>query len=429
MATDVILPALGIAQDTGRIMEWLKAEGDEVIQGEPLVVIETDKAVVDLEAPASGMLTQVSAVAGDEVPVAQVIAVIVSPEEAMRSRSTPPPEFRAVPAPDDFTAESRQIAVHAAPAIGTAPSRALARNGRRAASPKARRIATERGVNIATVAGSGPGGVVLAADVLASPADVPSNLARTSAAVEAPSPVSASVALNPQSIATSSAAGNSAISSVWRLMAERTTQSWTSVPHFFLLREINAAALMSWRARAAGQVSAEITYTDLLVKIVAEALRQHPRLNASWDRSTVTVHDAINIGLAVATENGLVVPVIHQADDLSLKGIARQRADLVKRAQAQRLRLDDLHNATFTISNLGMYGIDAFTAIINPPQAAILAVGRIIDRVVPVSGLPSVQPMLTLSLSCDHRVVDGAIGAQFLAYVAQLIENPPKLTE
>jgi pyruvate dehydrogenase E2 component (dihydrolipoamide acetyltransferase) len=429
MATDVILPALGLAQDTGRIMEWLKAEGDEVVQGEPLVVIETDKAVVDLEAPASGTLTRVSAVAGDEVPVAQVIAVIISPEEAMGSRSTPSPAFRTAPAPKDVTVESRQTAVHAAPAIGAAPASALARNGRRAASPKARRIATERGVNIATIAGSGPGGVVLAADVLASSAEAPSNRTPTSAAAEAPSPGSTSVALNPHSIAASSPAGDFAISSVWRLMAERTTQSWTSIPHFFLLRDVNAAALMSWRARAAGQVSAEITYTDLLVKIVARALRQHPRLNASWDQRTITIHDEINIGLAVATENGLVVPVIHQADDLSLKGIARQRADLVKRAQAQRLRLDDLHNATFTISNLGMYGIDAFTAIINPPQAAILAVGRIIDRVVPVSGLPSVQPMLTLSLSCDHRVVDGASGAQFLAYVAQLIEDPSKLTE
>jgi pyruvate dehydrogenase E2 component (dihydrolipoyllysine-residue acetyltransferase) len=430
MATDVILPALGIAQDTGKIIEWLKAEGDEVIQGEPLVVIETDKAMVDLEAPASGMLTEVSAVAGDEVPVAQVIAVIVSPEEAMRSRSTPPPpEFRAVPAPLDSPTESSRSALYSAPATGAPSASALVRNGRRAASPKARRIATERGVNIAAIAGSGPGGVVLAADVLASSADVASMWTPTGATVVAPTPGSAHVALNGQPIAASSAAGDATISSVWRLMAERTTQSWTSIPHFFLLREVNAAALMSWRARAARQVSAEITYTDLLVKIVAEALRQHPRLNASWDQSAITAHDEINIGLAVATENGLVVPVIHRADDLSLKGIARQRADLVKRAQAQRLRLDDLQNATFTISNLGMYGIDAFTAIINAPQAAILAVGRIVDRVVPVSGLPSVQPMLTLSLSCDHRVVDGARGAQFLAHVAQLIEDPSMLTE
>jgi pyruvate dehydrogenase E2 component (dihydrolipoamide acetyltransferase) len=186
---------------------------------------------------------------------------------------------------------------------------------------------------------------------------------------------------------------------------------------------------MSWRARAARQAPTEITYTDLLVRIVAEALRQHPHLNASWDQGTITAHAEINIGLAVATENGLVVPVIHQADDLSLKGIARQRADLVRRAQEMRLRLDDLQGATFTISNLGMYGIDAFTAIINAPQAAILAVGRIVDRVVPVNGQPSVQPMLTLSLSCDHRVVDGARGAQFLADAAQLIEDPSKLAE
>jgi pyruvate dehydrogenase E2 component (dihydrolipoamide acetyltransferase) len=440
MATDVILPALGIAQDTGRIIEWLKAEGDEVIQGEPLVVIETDKAVVDLEAPASGTLTQVSAVAGDEVPVAQVIAVIVSPAEAMGSRSPlSPPEFRAVPAPLDSPAESSRSALSSAHATGAPAASALVRNGRRAASPKARRIAIERGLNIATIAGSGPGGVVLAADVLAadvlaadvlaSSATVASKWTPTDAAVEAPAPGSARVALDAQPIAASSAAGDATISNVWRLMAERTTQSWTSIPHFFLLREVNAAALKSWRARAARQVSEEITYTDLLVKIVAEALRHHPRLNASWDQSATTPHDEINIGLAVATENGLVVPVIHQADDLSLKGIARQRADLVKRAQAQRLRLDDLQNATFTISNLGMYGVDAFTAIINPPQAAILAVGRIIDRVVPISGLPSVQPMLTLSLSCDHRVVDGARGAQFLANVALLIEDPAKMAE
>jgi pyruvate dehydrogenase E2 component (dihydrolipoamide acetyltransferase) len=431
MATDVILPALGIAQDTGKIIEWLKAEGDHVTQGEPLVVIETDKAAVDLEAPASGILTQVSAVVGDEVPVAQVIAVIISSDEAMRSRSTSsPPAPAMVPIPVDSSPGSSQLPLHAAPATGASPTSAPVRNGRRAASPKARRIATERGLNIATIAGSGPGGVVLATDVLAaSIASVASQRAPTSVAVEAASSVSAGVALSAQPVATGNDTGETAMSAVWRLMAERTTQSWTTIPHFFLVREVNAAALMSWRARAARQAPAEMTYTDLLVRIVAEALRQHPRLNASWDQGTITAHAAINIGLAVATENGLVVPVIHQADDLSLKGIARQRADLVQRAQALRLRLADLQGATFTISNLGMYGIDAFTAIINAPQAAILAVGRIVDRVVPVSGQPSVQPMLTLSLSCDHRVVDGARGAQFLAYVTQLIEDPSELSE
>ncbi|HEX8035202.1 MAG TPA: dihydrolipoamide acetyltransferase family protein, partial [Ktedonobacterales bacterium] len=211
------------------------------------------------------------------------------------------------------------------------------------------------------------------------------------------------------------------------LMAERTTQSWTTVPHFFLVREVNAAQLVAWRKRATQQVSDTITYTDLLVKIVAEALRRHPRINASWSTGTIVTNEEVNVGLAVATEDGLVVPVIRQADDLSLRAIARQRADLVARAQTAQLRLRDLQGGTFTISNLGMYGIDAFNAIINAPQAAILAVGRIVDRVVPVDGQPSVQPTLTLSLSCDHRVVDGARGAEFLATVAKLVEQPSDL--
>ena len=205
-------------------------------------------------------------------------------------------------------------------------------------------------------------------------------------------------------------------------MAERTTESWTSVPHFFLVREVNASKLMPGASAPPAGVES-VTYTDLLVAIVAESLRAHPRLNASWANGTIVTNEEINIGIAVATENGLVVPVIHQADDLSLRGIARQRTDLVARAQAGALRLRDLQDGTFTISNLGMYGVDAFNAIINPPQAAILAVGRIAERVMPVNGQPAVQPMMTLTLSCDHRVVDGARGARFLDHLAHLIED------
>jgi pyruvate dehydrogenase E2 component (dihydrolipoyllysine-residue acetyltransferase) len=223
------------------------------------------------------------------------------------------------------------------------------------------------------------------------------------------------------------AVSESGVSTSWRLMAERTTQSWTTVPHFFLVREVNAVQFVSWRKRAAEQVSDTITFTDLLVKIVAEALRRHPRVNASWSNGAIVANADVNVGLAVATEDGLVVPVIQQADDLSLRAIARQRADLVARAQSAQLRLRDLQGGTFTISNLGMYGIDAFNAIINAPQAAILAVGRIVERVVPVDGQPAVQPTLTLTLSCDHRVVDGARGAEFLATVAKLIEQPADL--
>ncbi|MBC7811117.1 MAG: 2-oxo acid dehydrogenase subunit E2, partial [Burkholderiales bacterium] len=173
----------------------------------------------------------------------------------------------------------------------------------------------------------------------------------------------------------------------------------------------------------------KITYTDLLVKVTASALRQHPRLNASWNKDSITLNHDINIGLAVAVEDGLVVPVIHHADTLGLSKLAARRGELVSKAQAGKLSLNDLRGGTFTISNLGMYGVDSFNAIVNPPQVAILAVSRIADRVVPLNGQPAVQPMLTLSLSCDHRVVDGARGAQFLQTLADLIENPMQLLD
>jgi len=435
MATNVILPALGIAQDTGKIVAWLKAEGERVTQGEPIVTIETDKAAVDLEAEATGILARVSARVGDEVPVAQVIAVILADDEV----ETEAPLAEAIPAlvTSPVTLDSVQAAPDLGPSSYPAATRVAdvpARNGRRAASPKARRIAAERGVDIAALHGSGPGGVVLAADVLAAVASPPerSLLHREGGAAPA-----IQVADHAPAVAAGGEGGGSqgqALTTVWRLMAERTTQSWTSVPHFFLLREVNATRLMTWRERAEEQVSAgrnALTYTDLLVKIVAEALRRHPRLNASWSAGaggTIKANEEINVGIAVATEQGLVVPVIHRTDELSLRGISRQRTDLVARAQAGQLRLHELQGGTFTISNLGMYGIDAFTAIINAPQAAILAVGRIADRVVPVDGKPAVRPILALSLSCDHRVVDGARGAQFLATVAALIEDPSELT-
>jgi len=214
------------------------------------------------------------------------------------------------------------------------------------------------------------------------------------------------------------------LSNIWRIMAERTTQSWTSVPHFYLVREVNAGRLIAWREQMLKRSAAKVTYTDLLVTIVAAALRMHPRLNASWSEGKVTLKQEVHIGLAVAVEEGLVVPVIHQSDKLNLSEIAQQREELVTKAQAGKLRPQDISGGTFTISNLGMYGVDAFNAIINQPQVAILAVGRIAERVVPLNGQPAVQPMLLLTLSCDHRAVDGARGAQFLDTVAALIEEP-----
>jgi pyruvate dehydrogenase E2 component (dihydrolipoyllysine-residue acetyltransferase) len=435
MATDVILPVLGMAQDSGKIVEWLKAEGQHVTAGEPLVVVETDKAAVDLEAPATGILARVTARAGDEVPVAHVIAVILTPEEAEAGGGSadrgPTPAAVAAAARPAAPVQSAGPSVSAAPAASPAPAHtpgANGTNGRRLASPKARRIAAEREVNLATLRGSGPGGVVVAADVLAAEIAATVQVSARNE-VSAPAAPVAPAAPTAPAITAAPVAAESAMSTIWRLMAERTTQSWTTVPHFFLARDVVAEGLIAWRDRAQQQASEKLTYTDLLVKIVAEALRRHPRLNAAWHDGAISHNDEINVGLAVAVEDGLVVPVIHQADDLTLNGVAKRRADLVARAQSGKLRPRDLQDGTFTISNLGMYGIDAFNAIINAPQAAILAVGRVADRVVPVNGQPAVRPMMTLSLSCDHRVVDGARGAEFLSTVAALIEDPAGLVQ
>jgi pyruvate dehydrogenase E2 component (dihydrolipoamide acetyltransferase) len=268
------------------------------------------------------------------------------------------------------------------------------------ASPKARRLAAERGVELGAVRGSGPGGAVLAADV--------ASAARPAAAPQA----------------APSAREGVGVGTIWRIMAERMTTSWTTAPHFYLVREVNVSRLVSWLERARQQTGAHITYTDLLVKLVAAALARHPRVNASWRDGAIVQNADINVGLAVALDDGLVVPVIHRADTLGLAEIAGRREDVVSRAQAGKLRPADIQGGGFTISNLGMYGVDAFNAIVNPPQAAILAVGRIADRVVAQNGQPVVQPTMVLTLSCDHRALDGARGAQFLGALADLIEEP-----
>ncbi|HEU0002924.1 MAG TPA: 2-oxo acid dehydrogenase subunit E2 [Ktedonobacteraceae bacterium] len=462
MATDVILPALGMSQDTGKIVQWLKAEGQHVTKGEPLVEIETDKATVEIEAPADGVLARVSAAAGEDIPVGQVIAAILAPGEIDRQADTGADAINRVPTMGVSPLASRIAAEHnvdlsqikssgkriqkddvlsylenrgntntnvgtrliasapiaSAPNAGTpdasAPD-ASATARLTMASPKARRLAFEQGKDLATIKGSGPEGAVLAADVLA-------------AATQAPlMPVALAedvlVAI-PAAMANGATESDVAVSTIWRIMAERTTQGWTSTPHFYLMREVNASRLISWRAQVLKRSAEKVTFTDLLVKIVAAALQMHPRVNASWHEGKITLKQAVNVGLAVAVEEGLVVPVISRADTLGLSDIARQRMELVAKAQAGKLRPQDISDGTFTISNLGMYNVDAFSAIINAPQAAILAVGRIAERVVPVNGQPAVQPMMVLTLSCDHRAVDGARGAQFLDTIATFIEEP-----
>jgi pyruvate dehydrogenase E2 component (dihydrolipoamide acetyltransferase) len=256
-------------------------------------------------------------------------------------------------------------------------------------------MAAELALDLDAIEGSGPYGAVVAADLAATPS------------------------LSP-------ALGEAG--SMWRRMAENTTRSWKSVPHFFLLREVDAGRLEGWRESTRRRPGYEgVTHTDLLVKLCAAALREHPRVNASWRDGGLVAQPDVNVGIAVATDDGLVVPVVHAADRLGLREIAERRRELVDAARENRLRPDDVSGGTFTISNLGMFGVDAFLAIVNAPQAAILAVGRVVDRVVPVGGRPEVRPTMALSLSFDHRVVDGARGAQFLDTLASLVEEPAGL--
>ncbi len=411
MPTTVIMPALELAQTTGKVLRWLKSPGDTVRKGEALVEIETDKVITEIEAPAAGILGDVTAGPGDVVPVGQTIALILEDAGAVR----PAPAVAPAPQPGGATATpSSAAAVRASPAVlahvaSQKESAAAGGTAARltAASPKARRLAAERGLDIRALRGSGPGGAVLAGDVLAEePPAAAASAAKVPAAPSAPR------------------AEAPGVGTVWRIMAERMTASWTTAPHFYLVREVNVSRLVSWRERAGKQTGARITYTDLLVKLVAATLSRHPGVNASWKAGAIVQNADINIGLAVAIDDGLVVPVIHRADTLSLVEIAARREDVVCRAQAGKLRPADIQGGGFTISNLGMYGVDAFNAIVNPPQAAILAVGRIADRVVAVNGQPAVQPTMVLTLSCDHRALDGAHGAQFLGVLADLIEEP-----
>ena len=394
MATDVIMPALGMAQETGKILRWLKAEGEEVAKGEPLMEVETDKVTVEIEAPAAGLLAGVRAPEGAEVPVGETVAVIVaSGEEVPANGSGEVAPAAVAPAP-----------VAPAETVTTRPPAAPSR--RRLASPKARRLAAERGVELDSLAaGSGPHGALVAADIPAA----------ATGRDGAPSELGAGRELAP--------------SRIWSIMAERTARSWTTAPHFYLLREVDAGRLASWREVAKQRLGRGVSITDLLVRATAAALRAHPRANAAWADGTIRLNDEVNVGIAVAVDDGLVVPVIHGADRLGLLGIAERREDVVARAREGSLRPEDVERGTFTISNLGMFGVDAFNAVVNAPQAAILAVGRIVDRVVAVGGMPVVRPMMALTLSCDHRVVDGARAAEFLDALAALIEEPAGLAD
>ncbi len=397
MAVSVVMPALEMAQETGKLLAWRKKEGESVRKGEPLLEIETDKAVVEVEAPGDGILAGVTADVGAVIPVGETIAWLVAPgEKAPAKMATTEPAARVATGAvrrgtGAFAATAAVKTAAVAPQI----------------SPKARRLAKELGVDIGRIRGTGPEGVITAEDVQR---------------------FADSVGAAAGGAAPTTVPGAETLSAVARLMAERTTQSWTSVPHFFLVKDVDAGALLAAQKRfseaAEKTKSAAPTITDLLVAIVARVLAKHPRINASWTGGNIRLNDEVDVSVAMAVKDGVVGAVIHKANNLKIGEISAQRQELTERARAGRLRPADISGGTFTLSNLGMYKVDAFSAIITPPQAAILAVGAISDRVVAADGKPVVRPMMTLTLSSDHRVVDGARAAEFLSDLAAAIGDP-----
>jgi pyruvate dehydrogenase E2 component (dihydrolipoamide acetyltransferase) len=395
MAFSVVMPALEMAQETGKLIAWRKKEGDSVSKGEPLLEIETDKAVVEVEAPADGVLAGIKASEGADIPVGQTIAWIVAPgEQPPADASESAPAARATTQPKvEQSSSGRGETV----AISSVVSAKI--------SPKARRLAKELGVDIAALRGSGPGGEILASDVESAAAG-PAAVSTAKKCVEVPS-------------------------SLGRIMAEGTAQSWTTIPHFFVTRDIDATALNQYRDRIVDEIEAtkkvRVTHTDLLVALASRVLLKHPRLNASWSAEGIHLHDYVNMGVAIAVNDGVVAAVIHNAHTLNLPEIAIQRRDMAERARTGKLRPADIAGATFTISNLGMYKVDQFSAIITPPQAAILAMGAIAERVVALEGKPAIRSMMSMTVSCDHRVADGARAAMFVSDLAEALRDPTKL--
>ena len=428
MPTNVIMPALGVAQQTGTLLKWLKAEGQAVSKGEPLMEIETDKATVEIEAPASGVLSKVSAKAGDEIPVGQRIALILAPGESASAMESPHPRIESgagsnpLPKGEGTKPESRAAREARTmrrpplpPGEGrgeggialSSPTRATTTSSaasvhRVLASPAARRIARERGIELAMVAGSGPEGSVLTADVLREAAN--------GAATHTERQSSEAVTL---------------LTPMRRIVGQRMTLSKQTAPHFYVSMDVDMSAVVKsrqqWQRRGNDRTP---SINDFILLACARALKDFPLLNASYSEQSLVLHPDIHVGMAVALDEGLVVPVIRNADRLTLAELALQSRQLIEKAQNKKLAPRDYEGGTFTLSNLGMLGADSFVAIINPPQAAILAVGRVAERVVAEDGMFAIRTMMTATLSADHRIVDGALAARFLHRVKTLLESP-----
>jgi pyruvate dehydrogenase E2 component (dihydrolipoamide acetyltransferase) len=457
VATDVKLPRLGQGMEAGTIVKWLKAEGDRVEKGDPLFEVDTDKATQEVEAEAAGVLLKIAVEAG-EVPVGQTIAVIG--EEGERGDVSPPDAAPAgdaeradVSAPDMAGARHREgdssderavqprepggAPLQAAPE-GTRPvpgqgdesvtARPQENGGRVKASPLARRMASERGIELRGLRGTGPDGRIVAEDIERAEAGaaVPAGPAPAAPAPAAPAPAgpTPSAPAAAPTLPAQPEVESIPVTRVRATIARRLTAAW-DVPAFQLTvsADMTLATELVERARELN-AGLRVTVTDLLTKVCAMALQRHRDVNVQFTDEALVRFPTANVGIAVAAPSGLIVPVIRQAERLSLAEIAERRTDLVQRARDGKLQLQDLEGGTFTISNLGMFGVEQFVAVLNPPQAAILAVGATEERPVVREGELVARPMMTMTLTVDHRAVDGAEAADFLRTVKTFVEEP-----
>ncbi len=436
MATEVVMPKLGLTMEKGTIGAWLAGEGDEVDKGKPILEVVTDKVTMEVEAQASGVLRKILVQAGTEVDVSTPIGVIAGAEEdiddmlaAYEAGAQAAPTPTAEPEPAPLPAVSAPPAPAPPPAAaGPVPGAPSASpqiresNGRpHRASPKARKMAAELGVDLNRIRGSGPGGRIVSADLTA-----PAAAAPLSAPLQ---PSVAPVSAQPQRPATAPAVAPLEetvvpLTRAQEIAAERLTASSRDVPHIHVWMEISAVWLQQFR-QGYSLGGKKISYNDLVVKAVARTLTEFPRFNAAFENGAVRQLGEVNIGIAADTPQGLLVPVLRNAASLTVEQISQETTRLVDGARQGRLSLDELSGGTFTISNLGMFGVSRFTAIINPPQVAILAVGAVEKRVVALENdALAVRPHMSVDLAADHRALDGAMCARFLRRLKEVIETP-----
>ena len=401
MATKIMMEALSPTMEEGRLVEWKKAEGDPVAVGDVLAEVETDKAVMELVARAAGILLQQAVPAGKTVPVASVVGWIGQPGEAIPAAAP-----KAAPA---GAAKPAPAAAPATPAAPAAPAPLPAAGGRVKASPLARRMASDRGLDLAGIAGSGPEGRIIKRDVESARA-VPASAAPARAVI----------------VPTGEAYIDTPLTQIRKTIARRLAQSLGPVPTFYLTTEVDMERAAEAREALKASLGEEgkVSFNDIIVKAIATALARHTECNAWWQDDHIRYWNEVHIGMAVAVEDGLITPVIRHADRKSLREIAAEARDLAQRGRDRKLTPEEYTGSTFSVSNLGMFDIDEFTAIINPPEAGIIAVGRVVEAPAVVNSQVTVRRRMRLTMSCDHRVIDGATGAQFLRTVKLMLENP-----